>query len=157
MSDAPPLRLNRYNGVPREGTDPTDYARVRQLYDAAMEKSPDQRTAFLESMCSDRDIRHEVESLLGVANLADGFMSQAPMLPGMGPATAYDEPRVFAAGDLAGGRFEIEEHVASGGMVEVYRALDRKLDRRVAVKVLPAHVSNRPDFRERLERDAWWS
>ena len=40
--------------------DPVDYARVRQLYDAAIEKSADQRSAFLEAACSDPAIRSEV-------------------------------------------------------------------------------------------------
>ena len=76
------------------------------------------------------------------------------MVPGMEPPAVLDGPRVFSAGDLAGGRFEIEAHIASGGMGEVYRALDRKLQRRVALKVLPVHLSSRQDFRERLEREA---
>jgi len=39
-------------------------------------------------------------------------------------------------------------------MGEVYRARDRRLDREVAIKILPAHLSSNPHFRERFEREA---
>src|SRR5262245_51644076 len=52
------------------------------------------------------------------------------------------------------GPYEILEPVGSGGMGEVYRAKDTRLDRIVAIKVLSAHLSTRPDLRERFEREA---
>jgi serine/threonine protein kinase len=52
------------------------------------------------------------------------------------------------------GPYEILSAVGAGGMGEVYRAKDTRLDRRVAVKVLPAHLSENPAFRQRFEREA---
>ena len=52
------------------------------------------------------------------------------------------------------GPYEITTPLGAGGMGEVYRARDTRLDRDVAVKVLPAHLSASPEARQRFEREA---
>ena len=52
------------------------------------------------------------------------------------------------------GPYEILSAIGAGGMGEVYRARDTRLDRIVAIKVLHAHLADRPDLRERFEREA---
>src|SRR5262245_45019827 len=52
------------------------------------------------------------------------------------------------------GPYEIVAPIGAGGMGEVYRAHDTRLDRTVAIKVLPAHVTNDPSVRQRFEREA---
>jgi serine/threonine protein kinase len=52
------------------------------------------------------------------------------------------------------GPYEILNAIGAGGMGEVYRARDTRLDRIVAIKVLPAHLADKPDLRERFEREA---
>ncbi|HXI03159.1 MAG TPA: serine/threonine-protein kinase, partial [Candidatus Saccharimonadales bacterium] len=52
------------------------------------------------------------------------------------------------------GPYEILERIGAGGMGEVYRAKDTRLDRTVAVKVLPSHLSKDPTLRQRFEREA---
>jgi tetratricopeptide (TPR) repeat protein len=52
------------------------------------------------------------------------------------------------------GRYQIAEPLGAGGMGEVYQAHDAKLNRRVAIKVLPAHLAADPFARERLRREA---
>jgi Tol biopolymer transport system component/predicted Ser/Thr protein kinase len=52
------------------------------------------------------------------------------------------------------GPYEIAAPLGAGGMGEVYRARDTRLNRTVAIKVLPVHLADRPELRERLEREA---
>ncbi len=52
------------------------------------------------------------------------------------------------------GPYEIVAPAGAGGMGEVYRAHDSRLNRDVAIKVLPAHLSGNPELRERFEREA---
>ena len=52
------------------------------------------------------------------------------------------------------GPYEIKSPLVAGGMGEVYRAVDTRLDRTVAIKVLGAHVASNPGLRERFEREA---
>src|SRR5438034_1155754 len=52
------------------------------------------------------------------------------------------------------GAFEILAALGAGGQGEVYKARDTRLDRMVAIKVLPKHIANDPDHRQRFEREA---
>jgi serine/threonine protein kinase len=52
------------------------------------------------------------------------------------------------------GPYEIQSPLGAGGMGEVYRARDTRLDRTVAIKILPNHLSLSPEFKQRFEREA---
>ena len=52
------------------------------------------------------------------------------------------------------GPYEIQSPLGAGGMGEVYRARDMRLDRTVAIKVLPSHLSSSPELKERFRREA---
>ncbi len=52
------------------------------------------------------------------------------------------------------GSYEVTALIGQGGMGEVYKAKDTRLDRTVAIKVLPEHVASDPDLKQRFEREA---
>src|ERR1700682_3302445 len=52
------------------------------------------------------------------------------------------------------GPYEVIAPLGAGGMGEVYRATDTRLDRTVAIKILPDHLSDNPEARQRFEREA---
>ncbi|MGB9104859.1 MAG: serine/threonine-protein kinase, partial [Terriglobales bacterium] len=52
------------------------------------------------------------------------------------------------------GPYEIQSVAGAGGMGEVYRARDTRLERTVAIKVLPSHLSSNNDLKQRFEREA---
>ena len=73
-------------------------------------------------------------------------------------ATPFDEdynggPMTLTAGTKLG-PYEIQSPLGAGGMGEVYRARDTRLNRDVAIKVLPEHLSQNAELRERFEREA---
>src|SRR5436309_9764409 len=52
------------------------------------------------------------------------------------------------------GPYEIQSPLGAGGMGEVYRAIDTRLDRTVAIKILPDHLSQSPEAKQRFDREA---
>ena len=126
-----------------------DWQKVRELFHGALERGPDARAAFLREACAgDDEVRREVASLLAAHDHAEGFLS--------GPATPAPESAIFSPlppGSRVG-PFEIVELAGRGGMGEVYRARDTRLDRSVAIKFLTPDLADNPKGRERFEREA---
>jgi len=60
---------------------------------------------------------------------------------------------MIAAGTRLG-PYTITVSIGAGGMGEVYKATDTRLNRTVAIKVLPQHVASDPDLKQRFEREA---
>jgi eukaryotic-like serine/threonine-protein kinase len=52
------------------------------------------------------------------------------------------------------GPYEIQSPLGAGGMGEVYKACDTRLERTVAIKILPTHLSGSPEARQRFDREA---
>ncbi len=58
------------------------------------------------------------------------------------------------SGELIDGRYQLQALIAEGGMASIYRALDTRLDRPVAVKIMHSHLANDEDFVNRFIREA---
>ena len=126
------------------------WERVADLYQAAQERAPEERLAFVrQASDNDSGLRREIESLLAQDE----------------KTVVLDRPIAAAAGSLladnAGvqpgnliGPYRIDSLLGVGGMGEVYRARDTKLNRDVAVKILPPALATDPDRLARFKREA---
>ena len=128
-------------------TDPEKWERIGALFQRALALPLHQRAEFLREQCGDDEsVLAEVTSLVEAHAEAEGFLDR-PV-----PPAPSDVPRLANGSRL--GVFEILERLGAGGMGEVYRARDTRLDRLVAVKVLSADLAGDPRSRERFEREA---
>src|SRR5712692_6192049 len=122
---------------------PERWQQVKEVLHGALELAPEQRAGFLDQACSeDQPLRSDVESLLASSDEARSRFLQS---------TAA---RVTLTKGTRLGAYEVQSQIGAGGMGEVYRARDRRLDRDVAIKVLPAFLSSDPDRLRRFEQEA---
>jgi len=135
---------------------PDNWKKIDELLDQALDLPPDRHSAFLDEACgNDSELRRELESLLAAHQKAGSFIETTPG-EGMAAVLAeqvLDPPPPELIGRTLG-HYEIISMIGAGGMGDVYKALDTKLDRRVAIKVLPQHLSSIPDALARFEREA---
>ena len=130
------------------------WLRVKEIFHAALARAPDQRAAFLRDACGeDVALEREAESLLA-AHAAAGSFAERPGFELLAPSHSPEriEPAMAAGTEL--GAYRILGPLDAGGMGEVYRALDTRLDREVAIKVLPRALAEDPDRIVRLQREA---
>ena len=71
-----------------------------------------------------------------------------------GPNDSHDRPLAQRLKEALGDAYTIEGEIGRGGMGVVYRARDERLQRRVAIKVLPPELAYQKDIRERFTREA---
>src|SRR5215475_1056272 len=115
------------------------WQQVEQLYHCALEREAGQRAAFLAAACAgDDSLRREVESLLAHQTPAENLLER-PVMEVAAKALANDQADSLPGRSL--GSYQILSLLGAGGMGEVYCARDTRLDRTVALKVLPAEVA----------------
>lgn len=121
---------------------PDRWRQLSRIYHAALARAEIERADFLRDECGgDSDLRRHVESLLAQPASAAEHLSQLEPSGPIGPGTAL-------------GPYTIVDLVGTGGMGQVYRARDTRVDRDVAVKVLPAGLAHDHDRQQRFAREA---
>src|SRR5437762_6983777 len=126
------------------------WRRRESLFHDALEKAADERASFLDGACSsDHAMRREIESLLQHENLARHFLES----DGSGAPTATAPGDPVPAGERIG-PYTVMEPLGAGGMGEVYKAHDQRLDRHVAIKFLSRRITDDAASRGRFEREA---
>ena len=111
----------------------------------ALGKEGRERAAFLDEACrGDPGLRQEVESLLAGQSDAESLLET--------PAWVEVTAPLIRGARL--GPYEILSSLGAGGMGQVYRARDTRLDRTVAIKVLPPALAEQPQRRARFEQEA---
>ena len=126
------------------------WRRIESLFHEALGKSAEERSSLLDQACSsDPALRREVESLLAHESLASGFLES-----GVSAARAAAPPREPVPLGERMGPYTVMELLGAGGMGEVYKAHDQRLDRHVAIKFLSHRIAEDAASLERFTQEA---
>jgi eukaryotic-like serine/threonine-protein kinase len=141
--------------------EPDRWKQIERLYHAALERGPDARETFLYEACAgDDDLRREVTGLLACDIPSDSFI-KSPAIEVAAKALAAEplmEPTIKQMGSpiMASqiGSYRLLELLGRGGMGEVHLALDTRLGRKAAVKLLLAEFTSDAERLWRFEQEA---
>jgi serine/threonine protein kinase/Tfp pilus assembly protein PilF len=125
---------------------------IEQVFHAALDQSPDQVNAFLDTACSgDAALRREVESLLASDESAHRFIEKSAV--GLATKIIQNGQADSLVGETIG-HYKISEAIGTGGMGEVYLATDIVADRKAALKLLPMQCTGDAERLKRFQQEA---
>lgn len=131
---------------------PERYQQIDRLADAALELGVEERGAFLDRACAgDEELRRRVGQLLSALEHEDGFLSP-PALEAIAQEMAAAQAQSLIGRQL--GHYRILSLLGAGGMCEVYMAENVILERKVALKLLPAEFTRDQDRLRRFKQEA---
>ncbi|MEP7340853.1 MAG: protein kinase [Acidobacteriota bacterium] len=131
---------------------PERLQQIAQLFDEALELEPQRRATFLAEACAaDDGLRREVETLLRARDRAGDFLNRDAAE--IEASLIAAERAIIPAGQRIG-HFEVIAPLGAGAMGEVYLARDTRLERQVALKLLPARFTSDAARLRRFEREA---
>src|SRR5436190_8188752 len=125
---------------------------IDEIFQAALDLPSEQRAAYLDRACaSDEDLRDQVESLISSYEQAGSFIEQPAIEV---DASVVAGPLTSAMAGESIGHYRIIEPLGSGGMGEVYLASDTRMDRKVALKLLPQYFTEDHERVRRFQQEA---
>src|SRR6516164_3653253 len=141
-------RLHRFE---RSRMTPEQWQQVRDVLHGAIQLRANQRSAYLDVHCAgDPALRREVEQLLAAeGNVPISFL-ESPALEQLPPQTESKLSGTVLAAGTKLGPYVVQGLIGAGGMGEVYKARDTRLNRTVALEVLPQSLSADPFRRSAL-------
>jgi len=132
---------------------PERWAEVDKLLDAALARPDDERQKFLDEACGDDgELRQELDSLLAAHVKAEARFLKTPALEVAAQQFATAKNRSLIGETI--GHYNVISVLGIGGMGEVYLARDSRLERNVALKLLPAQYTQDAGRIKRFEREA---
>src|SRR5215217_2962191 len=131
---------------------PERWQQVKQIFNSALMYRPEERGPFILQACSgDENLRSEVESLVASHEQSGSFIDK-PALETAASVLAGERAEL-RSGQIIGS-YEVISFISRGGMGEVYLAEDKRLGRKVALKLLPASFTTDEDRLRRFEQEA---
>jgi serine/threonine protein kinase len=131
---------------------PEQWHRVKEVFEAALGHAPEERSFFVGQACGGDDLLcSEVESLLSSYEQEKSFL-ETPAAALAAHSLVKEESAALVGQQL--GRYQIVREIGRGGMGVVYLAQDVSLDRPVALKLLPKHLTSDPNRLRRFDREA---
>ncbi len=129
---------------------PERWKLINLLLDQAFELETEKRDAFLEKACAgDAALKQEVEKLLQSDERGASFI-EIPAAQAVAESIAKSK---LLPGNFLG-PYKIVSQIGAGGMGEVYRAYDSRLDRFAALKILHGHLAKDPERMRRFQQEA---
>jgi eukaryotic-like serine/threonine-protein kinase len=130
---------------------PDRWRRIASLFAEAVDVPPPERAAFLEDRIEDATLRAELARLLLAHERADGFLDELDT--GRAATLIREDEDGIEPGESIG-PYRVVRRLGHGGMGVVWLAHDPRLDRQVALKLLPSHRSTDDAARRRLTEEA---